>query len=158
MGCSLDAYRLRIGVFNLNKRNKILTNICTTKTNNNTLNPTKLLILLLILSTVIPNTQYDTRKKQNKTQHTLNGNNTLKLLHWNKGKAHFHNKTNDIDNILSHHRPNVISLCKANIERTTNNEINSNYKDYRIEHTKMSLNTNQSRNILMVKDDIVYKR
>ena len=30
--------------------------------------------------------------------------------------------------------------------------------DYRIEHTKMSLKTNQSRNVIMIKDDIIYKR
>ena len=28
----------------------------------------------------------------------------------------------------------------------------------KIEHTKMSKNTNQSRNILMISEDIVYKR
>ena len=63
-----------------------------------------------------------------------------------------------MDNILSQHRPNIISLCEANINRENNNEPNNNYKDYKIEHTKMSINTNQSRNILMIKDDIIYKR
>ena len=136
MGCSLDTYRLRIGVFNVDKQNKINSSIYTTKTNNNTLNPTKLLILLLILSTVIPNTHYTTRKTHNKTQHTKHGNNTLILLHWNKGKAHFQNKINDINNILSNHKPHVILLCEANVEKTTNNDTYNNYMDYRIEHTK----------------------
>ena len=76
-------------------------------------------------------------KAQNKKQHILNGNNTLKLLHWNKGKAHFHNKTNDIDNILSTHKPHLLSLCEANAERVTNDNQLNNYMDYRIEHTKM---------------------
>merc|ERR1712002_971840 len=32
------------------------------------------------------------------------------------------------------------------------------YKDFNIEHTKMSINTNQSRNIMMIKEDLIYKR
>ena len=160
MGCSLDTYRLRIGVFNIGKQTKIKINSFPPKnnSNNNTINTIRLLILFLILSTVIPNTHYTTRKTHNKTQHTKHGNNTLKLLHWNKGKAHFQNKINDIDNILSNHKPHIISLCEANIERKTNNDTYTNYMDYRIEHTKMSLKTNQSRNVIMIKDDIIYKR
>ena len=104
------------------------------------------------------NTHYTTRKTHNKIQHTKYGNHTLKLIHWNKGKAHFHNKTNVIDNILSNHKSHIISLFEANAERVTNDNILNNYMDYRIEHTKMSETTNQSRNIIMVKDDIIYKR
>ena len=139
MGCSLETYRLRIGVFSINLTNKKHNN-----NNNNKYNmisTSKLLVLLLILSALIPNTHYDTHKAQNKKQHITNGNNTLKLLHWNKGKAHFNNKTNDIDSILSHHRPDIISLCEANIDKEKNNQNNNNYKDYRIEHTKMAINT-----------------
>ena len=109
MGCSLETYRLRIGVFNIGTSNSKHIKTRTKTNNNKRIN--KLLILLLILSTLIPNTRYHTHKAQNKKQHILNGNNTLKLLHWNKGKAHFNNKTNNIDSTLSHDRPNIISLC-----------------------------------------------
>ena len=153
MGCSFEIYRPRIGVFSIKLTNKKHNN--DNNNNYNKISTTKLLILLLILSALIPNTQYQTHKAQNKKHHITNGNNTLKLLHWNKGKVHFNNKTNDIDSILSHHRPDIISLCEANIDREKNNQNNNNYKDYRIEHTKMSINTNQSRNILMIKEDIV---
>ena len=140
MGCSLETYRLRIGVFNIEIRHKNHSNNNNKKYNK--ISTTKILILLLILLTLIPNTHYNTYKEDNKNQHIKNGNNTLKLLHWNKGKANFNNKTNDIDSILSHHRPSIISLCEANINRDDNNETNNNYKDYKIEHTKMSKNTN----------------
>merc|ERR1712240_180978 len=96
-----------------------------------------------ILTSITPNTIYKTSKQQNREQHIKNGNYTIKLLQWNKGKANFNNKTNDLDSILSQHRPNIISLCEANINRENNNEPNNNYKDYKIEHTKMSINTNQ---------------
>ena len=155
MGCSLETYRLRIGVFNLKIRHK--KHHKNNNNKNNKIGINKSLILLLILLTLIPNTHYNTHKQDNKNQHIKNGNNTLKLLHWNKGKANFNNKTNDLDSVLSQHRPNIISLCEANINRENNNEPNNNYKDYKIEHTKMSINTNQSRNILMIKDDIIYK-
>merc|ERR1711873_370813 len=38
------------------------------------------------------------------------------------------------------------------------NNINNKYGEYNIEHTKMSNNTNQSRNIIMIKEDLIYKR
>merc|ERR1712240_503900 len=44
------------------------------------------------------------------------------------------------------------------MNRENNKEPNINYKDYKIEHTRMSINRNQSRNILMIKDYIIYKR
>ena len=83
MGCSLDAYRLRIGIFNLGKQIKLNIKIKSSKNinNNNNTNPIRLLILILILSTIIANSHYTTRKLHNKTEHTKNGNHTLKLKH-----------------------------------------------------------------------------
>merc|ERR1712240_982786 len=114
------------------------------------------IIFLLLLTTIIASTHYITHTAHNKAQHTLNGNNTLNLLHWNKGKSHFHNKTNDIDNILSLNKPHIFSICEANAKKEKNDNPFNNYMDYKIEHTKMSDTTNQSRNILMIKEDIIY--
>ena len=108
--------------------------------------------------TLIPNTHYNTRKQNNKNQQIKNGNHTIKMVQWNKGKANFINKTNELDSILSKHRPNIISICEANINKNNNTETNNRYKDYRIEHTKMSINTNLSRNVIMIKEDLIYKR
>merc|ERR1712240_920945 len=90
--------------------------------------------------------------------HIKNGNHTIKMVQWNKGKANFINKTNELDSILSKHKPNIISICEANINKNNNTETNNRYKDYRIEHTKMSINTNLSRNVIMIKEDLIYKR
>merc|ERR1712240_293787 len=63
-----------------------------------------------------------------------------------------------LDSILSKHKPNIISICEVNINRNNNTEINNRYKGFRIEHTKMSINTNLSRNIIMTKEDLIYKQ
>ena len=41
---------------------------------------------------------------------------------------------------------------------TTNGTNFNKYLDYTIEDTKMAKLTNRSRNILLIKDDIIYKR
>merc|ERR1712240_956986 len=119
---------------------------------------TALIMTLLILTAINPNTIYKTTKQHNKEQHIKNGNYTIKLLHWNKGKANFTNKTNDLDSILQRHKPSLISMCETNINTNTNTAINNKYSEYNIKHTKMSINTNQSRNIMMIKEDLIYKR
>ena len=103
-----------------------------------------------------PQTTYITRKKLNKTQHAINGNYYLNLLHWNKGKTLFKNKITDIDQILAKHKPHIISLCEANIEKVINDTENDTYTNYKIEHTKMATKTNNSRNVILIKNDIIY--
>ena len=161
MACSIETYRLRIGIHNMKTSSN--SSYKQNKTNENNNKDTKykqaiLLMLLLTLTTINPNTKYTTRKQHNKKQHTKNGNHTIKLVQWNKGKANFTNKTNDLDSILARHKPNLISICEANINRNNNTEINNKYKDFNIEHTKMSLNTNRSRNVMIIKEDLIYKR
>ena len=65
-----------------------------------------------------------TRKKLNKLQHTINGNYYLNLSHWNKGNTLFKNKATQIDQILNTHKPHILSLCEANIEKTINDTPN----------------------------------
>ena len=158
MGCSIETYRLRIGINNL-KNTKLTSHKQNNTNKNNKIEAThkKVIIMILILTALIPNAHYKTRKQHNKDQHIKNGNHTIKIVQWNKGKANFINKTNKLDSILSKHKPNIISICEANINRNNNTEINNRYKDFNIEHTKMSINTNQSRNIMMIKEDLIYR-
>ena len=81
---------------------------------------TTLLNILFSLMLIFPNTSFITHKQHNKTQHTINGNNYLSLVHWNKGRSLFHNKTNDIYHILSHHKPHIFSICEANADKIIN--------------------------------------
>jgi len=158
MGCSLETYRLRIGINNLKTKQPTSYKKYKTIKNNYKETNRTVVIIILILMTLIPNTHYNTRKQNNKNQQIKNGNHTIKMVQWNKGKANFINKTNELDSILSKHKPNIISICKANINMNNNTEINNRYKDYRIEHTKMSINTNLSRNVIMIKEDLIYKQ
>ena len=86
----------------------------------------------------------------------INGNYHLNVLHWNKGNTLFTNKITHIDQIMDKYRPHIISLCEGNIEKMVNKTLNDTYKDYKIEHTKMSSTTNNSRNAILIKNDLVY--
>jgi len=48
------------------------------------------------------------QQTNNNFQHSINGNHTLKLMQWNKGKALFHNKINCLDQLISNHSPHII--------------------------------------------------
>merc|ERR1711867_287400 len=88
---------------------------------------------------------FNTRKRNNKMQHIINGNYHLNILHWNKGNTLFTNKITHIDQIMDKYKPHIISLCEANILKMVNNTLNDTYKDYKIEHTKMANITNNSQ-------------
>ena len=162
MCCSLSEYRSRIGSFfpkNSPKPSK--TTKLTSTINKFNKKLASMLLMILILATCMPNystSLYTNHKANNKAQHILNGNHQLNILHWNKGKSLFHNKLNDIDAILDKFKPHVISLCEANIDKIINNSPNNKYHDYTIEHTLMANKTNMSRNIILIKDGLVYKR
>ena len=83
MGCSIETYRLRIGIHNLKKTRN--TSYKQNKTNDNNSKETMykqaiIMMLLLTLTTLNPNTHYKTRKQHNKEQHTKNGNHTIKIV------------------------------------------------------------------------------
>lgn len=159
MCCSINEYRSGIGLFAQNTKLKTNnSNTYTNTANKHKAKYTTILLLLFILMPIHPNTSYTMHKKHNKIQHTLNGNHYLSLVHWNKGKSLFQNKTNHIDHILSIHRPHIFSPCETNVEKIINNTPNINYLDYNLEHKKMSSTTNRSRNIILIKNDIIYKR
>merc|ERR1712240_894556 len=104
------------------------------------------------------NKHWKSKKFNNRIQHSINGNYHLNILHWNKGNTKFKNKITHIHQFLDEFRPHILSLCEANIEKTINNMTNENYKDYKIEHTKMADKTNNSRNVIMIKNDLVYDK
>ena len=99
-----------------------------------------------------------TRIQRNKLQHSKNGNHYLNIAHWNKGNTLFINKTTQIDQLLNTHKPHILSLCEANIVKMVNDTHNNKYYDYTIEHTKMADITNNSRNAILIKNNLVYTR
>ena len=80
MACSIETYRLRIGIHNI-KTSKARSKQTKTNPNINTGTKHKQAILIMILITITainPNTIHKTRKQQNKEQHIKNGNHTIK--------------------------------------------------------------------------------
>ena len=143
MCCSINEYRSRIGLFKpiyTFKAKPLKTNTPL----KDKITYTTLFLTILTLTPLYPNTSYPTHKNNNKLQHILNSNSYLSLVHWNKGKSLFHNKTNGIDHILSQHKPHIFSLCEANADMSTNDTIFNTYLDYKKEHTKMATTTNRS--------------
>merc|ERR1712115_514119 len=110
-------------------------------------------ITTTLITTKRPKTN-TTRIQHNKLQHSLNGNHYLNIAHWNKGNTLFTNKTTQIDQLLNTHKPHILSLCEANIEKMVNDTHNDKYYNYKIEHTKMADKTNNSRNAILIKNNI----
>ena len=59
------------------------------------------------------------RRQRNKLTHTIFGNRGqrgkgIKCLYWNKGPAHLVNKQQDIESIISTHKPHILGLGEAN--------------------------------------------
>ena len=100
-------------------------------------------------------------KNNNKLAYTLNGNksksNNMKFMHWNKGSAHFFNKTNDIKNVINLNKPDVLNLAEANLS-INDIKVSKTSCDYNLEVTKMAEKTGMSRSVLLIKKSIVYKR
>ena len=63
-----------------------------------------------------------TSKDRNAYAKMVNGNRGargtgIKLLHWNKGPSHLHNKHHDIETIIAGHHPHVLGLSEANLRK-----------------------------------------
>ena len=85
-------------------------------------------ITTTLITTLRPKTN-TTRIQHNKLQHSLNSNHYLNIAHWNKGNTLFTNKTTQIDQLLNIHKPHILSLCEANIEKMVNDTHNNKYYD-----------------------------
>ena len=54
------------------------------------------------------------QKTQNKITHSLNGNQVIKMITWNKGNAKFCNRINEIQEILDRYKPKILALQELN--------------------------------------------
>ena len=80
-----------------------------------------------------------------------------KILLTNKGPAFFENKINDMSFIVDKYRPDIMCISKANIN-SKHMQFTHNFPDYNFEINKMSNICNFSRNAIMIKEGIKYKR
>ena len=113
---------------------------------------------LLINSQINFNFDCMIKKNHNKNLHSINGNiptkNNYQLLHWNKGNSDFHNKINDVLLTIDEHSPDLFSISEANYNFSNPIQI----KGYNIEVNRLHTFSSFSRSILLIRDNISYKR
>ena len=54
------------------------------------------------------------QKVSNKLVHSLNGNQVIKMISWNKGNAKLCNRINEIQEILQRYKPQILALQELN--------------------------------------------
>ena len=79
-------------------------------------------------------------------------------MHFNKGPSYFHNKINDIHNIIDQYKPNVFSISEANYIIDRDNTECGLFDSYNIETTDQLCNFNISRQLLLIDARLQYTR
>ena len=101
------------------------------------------------------------RKVNNRLAHSYNGNKNknknVNFLHWNKGNSLFKNKSEEIKILCKQHRPDIFSICEANLQHKSD-IIKVEFPDFNYEVTKMSKQVDFSRSLLLINKNIMYKR
>ena len=100
-------------------------------------------------------------KKWNKLQKVINGNRStsqqLKVLHWNLGARKWHNKIEDINNLLNEYKPDLCYISEANLWEgleAHQTEIQNHYLVL-----PLTMNSQKhARIVLIVKDTITVTR
>ena len=89
----------------------------------------------------------------------INGNikNNIKLLHVNKGNADLINKISELQIIIQKHKPDIMCISEANLKGSPKSFVN-HFKGYNIETNLMHEAIGVSRNLLLVKGELHYKR
>ena len=97
------------------------------------------------------------RKINNRLADSYNGNKkNVNFLHWNKGNSLFKNKSEEIKILCKQHRPDIFSICEANLQHKSD-IIKVEFPDFNHEVTKMSKQVDFSRSILLINKNIIYK-
>ena len=161
---SVEIYRMRIGIFNYRgkKYGRKMYKSC--KMNASKVGTymsifrsiVKLCFFLLIFSN-FQNSSYELSNKMNHIKYGNRGNNSLKILHWNKGSSLFRNKIYHLKIVFDKYKPNVVSLSEANYDICLNQN-NHYFLDYFVEFTDQKDNINMSRQILLIDKRLNYTR
>ena len=162
-------YRIQVGNFNnrnvnfnMQKYNGLNNDVSMKKQNFNFNN----IFYIFIIYLAIYNTaSYDQsiKSSNNKNAHVTNGNKTinnksLNFLHFNKGPSYFHNKINDIHEIIDKYKPNIFSISEANYVIDRDNTDCGLFDSYNIETTDQLCKFNISRQLLLIDARLQYTR
>ena len=97
------------------------------------------------------------QKANNKKTHSDNGNKKMVVMQLNKGSSNFPTKSTLVMNEVKKFGPSIVNLCEANYKKC-HRDVHGELVNYNIETSKQSEKLCHSRNILLVKKDVVYKR
>ena len=102
------------------------------------------------------------QRNNNKGMKTINGNrandNKIKIMQYNKGSSNFSNHIHHLQNIINLHDPHIICISEANIKAKDNVNMFDQLLGYNIETNMQYDAIGVSRNCIMVKNGIKYKR
>ena len=84
-------------------------------------------------------------------------NSTLKILQLNKGNSKFKNRSDQINEILSEHKPHVFIINELNIKSNDNLSKNM-FPNYNMEIDNLEISDLKSRTGILIHSDINYKR
>ena len=97
------------------------------------------------------------QSKRNRENHAKNGNRVCKFMQINKGNSLFDTKATLLLDEINRNKPNIVNICEANFPNIYSNSTKEMAK-YNVERTKQSVKLGMSRNILMIKKNLHYKR
>ena len=97
----------------------------------------------------------------NRLTRSINGNRVtnkgLNIIQLNKGNANFETKINSIQRIIDNEKPDIICISESNIKKSKIDNIN-HFPEYNHELNLMSNNIDISRNSILIKKSLNYKR
>ena len=97
------------------------------------------------------------QKANNKRAHATYGNRKMVLMQLNKGSSHFPNKAALVMDEVKKFGPSIVNICEANYKKS-DKDLHGDLVNYSVEMSKQSERLGHSRNIILIKKDIVYKR
>ena len=98
-----------------------------------------------------------TQKANNRRAHAINGNRMMTVMQLNKGSSHFPNKAALVMDEVKKFGPSIVNICEANYKKS-DKDLHGDLVNYSVEMSKQSERLGHSRNIMLIKKDIVYKR
>ena len=148
-------FRFTIGIFNF-KITKLKYKVKPNYNNHKNIFLPLFLLLIILGAQTCNNYSLYRQKSSNKNAHYTFGNKkgSYKLLHWNKGNSDFKNKYDDICMTLDTNQPEFFSIQEANFNIKSNIKI----KGYNIEYNNLIFNNDIARTVLLIKNNISYKR
>ena len=94
---------------------------------------------------------------KNGNTNKFTGDKGLKFIHWNKGNSHFQKKISELQILIQENDPDILCISEANLKGSPK-KLENQFQGYKIEVNLMHKEIDISRNILLIKRDIPYKR